>query len=259
MPKTPTKHFKEDIARALAVIAHARSLPDGAISEKHLRDDLLRSAWMFAVGAMDAYFCDAYSDLIARTLRAKSLQRDIQLSESVARIKLPIGSVLSPYKSNENWRWRMAARQMMERDNVLSLKAVRDLLNPFFRKNYKFFDANIIDSWISAPNAPHRLFGVTRTLYKQLGKRDKDTARKNATKQMQERFHKIVQRRHDCIHNCDRPKVKLQTIGSPDAVLKVVKDVQFLVEQCNKYIDTEFRQYLSDLGCSPTTLNKLGC
>jgi hypothetical protein len=30
---------------------------------------------------------------------------------------------LEPYAINENWRWRMAARKMMEQENVLSLAA----------------------------------------------------------------------------------------------------------------------------------------
>ena len=43
-------------------------------AEKLLRSDLLRSAWMFAVGALDAYFCDAYTDIIAATASSKSRQ-----------------------------------------------------------------------------------------------------------------------------------------------------------------------------------------
>jgi hypothetical protein len=60
MPRTALAHFSEDLARARAIVAHADPLPQTTESEGLLRSDLLRGAWMFAVGALDAYFCDAY-------------------------------------------------------------------------------------------------------------------------------------------------------------------------------------------------------
>ena len=68
MPRTALGHFREDIARARAIVTHARPLPTGTQAEQMLRGDLLRSARMFAVGALDAYFCDAYTDLVAATI-----------------------------------------------------------------------------------------------------------------------------------------------------------------------------------------------
>jgi hypothetical protein len=59
---TALQHFQEDIARAKAIVMHANPLPPTNAVEQLLRSDLLRSAWMFAVGALDAYFCDAYTD-----------------------------------------------------------------------------------------------------------------------------------------------------------------------------------------------------
>ena len=64
MPGTALAHFAEDIARARAIVAHAQTLPISTAAEQMLCGDLLRSAWMFAVGALDAYFCDAYTDLV---------------------------------------------------------------------------------------------------------------------------------------------------------------------------------------------------
>ena len=52
MPRTALGHFREDVARAYAIVAHAHPLPAGAATEQMLRSDLLRSAWMFAVGAL---------------------------------------------------------------------------------------------------------------------------------------------------------------------------------------------------------------
>ncbi len=115
MPATALAHFQEDISRARAILGHASALPNESEPEKLLRSDLLRSAWMFAVGALDAYFCDAYTDMVAANLASKSRQPAILLPEFFYDIKLPIRAILAEY-TNENWRWRMAARMMMERE-----------------------------------------------------------------------------------------------------------------------------------------------
>ncbi len=127
-------------------------------AEQLLRSDLLRSSWMFAVGAMDAYFCDAYTDLIAATASSKTRQPAVTLPKWVYEIKIPIRAVLEEY-DNENWRWRMAARKMMERENVISLTAIQNLFNKFLPKGRKFFRDNL-DPWMSRPDAKIRLFGV---------------------------------------------------------------------------------------------------
>ena len=75
MPTTALNHFNQDVARTRAIVAHADPLPRTNPTEQMVRSDLLRSAWMFAVGAFDAYFCDAYTDAVAATLAA-GLNRD---------------------------------------------------------------------------------------------------------------------------------------------------------------------------------------
>ena len=126
MPATALQHFTEDIAGQghrdrCCTASHATP------SEKLLRSDLLRIAWMFAVGSLDAYFCDAYTDIIAVTASSKSPQAAIILPEWVYEVKFPLRAILEEY-DNENWRWRMAARKMMERENVINLAAVRRCL-----------------------------------------------------------------------------------------------------------------------------------
>ena len=116
MPSTALNHFNQDVARARAIVAHADPLPRTNLTEQMFRSDLLRSAWMFAVGAMDAYFCDAYTDIVAATIIAKSRHPAVNLPDFFYDIRLPVRAILEPYPSNENWRWRMAARKMMERD-----------------------------------------------------------------------------------------------------------------------------------------------
>ena len=71
MPTTALAHFGEDVARARAIVAHADPLPAATPAEQMLRSDLLRNAWMFSVGAIDAYFCDAFTDIVAATIISK--------------------------------------------------------------------------------------------------------------------------------------------------------------------------------------------
>ncbi len=169
MPATALQHFQEDIARARAIVAHADPLSRTNDAARLLRSDLLRSAWMLAVGALDAYDCDAYTDMVAATANSKSRQPGITLPEWVYDIKLPLRAILEEY-DNPNWRWRMAARKMMERENVIKFPAIQSLFNKFFRRGYKFF-RDLLDAWISRPDARIRLFGVWCPLTPSSGRR----------------------------------------------------------------------------------------
>ena len=97
MPGTASQHFDEDIGRAEAILTQAKKRGESTPARRLLRDDLLRSAWMFAVAAMDAYFCDAYVSVLTQTLRAKSKQPEVKLPDTIAKIELPVGAVLSYY------------------------------------------------------------------------------------------------------------------------------------------------------------------
>lgn len=107
MPTTALQHFLQDIARAGAIVAHADRLPIATPTQQLLRSDLLRSGWMFAVGALDAYFCDAYTDVVAATITSKSRQNSITLPAWLYEIKFPIAAIVEEY-TYSNWRWRMA-------------------------------------------------------------------------------------------------------------------------------------------------------
>ncbi len=74
MLDTAANHFSEDIERAKQILYHV----DGQAACT-LRDDLIRAGWMMAVGACDAYFSDAYADLVSRTLRAKEIEPLIEI------------------------------------------------------------------------------------------------------------------------------------------------------------------------------------
>lgn len=252
MPVTALQHFREDIDRARAIVAHAEPLPIGTADQKLLRSDLLRSAWMYAVGALDAYFCDAYTDIITAMASSKSRQPAIVLPEWAYDIKFPLRAVLEDYDYT-NWRWRMAARKMMERETVISLKAVQNLFNKFFRNGHTLY-SDLLDTWMSRPDAKIRLFGVSPADYVGMTLPDKRIARGDAIDQFKGRFGTIFQRRHDCIHNCDRPKMSPQPLNKGGTVLKIIQDVEFLVSRCDEHIASEFREFLVTVGCSPATI-----
>ena len=257
MPGTPRTHFDQDIARASALVAHADGMHLANPADVMLRDDLLRSGWMFTVGAMDAYFCDAYVSLLVKSLRAKSLQPNVSLPQFVTKIEVPIGSILAAYANRPNWRWRMAAREMMEKGNVLALDTIKNLFNPFFPAGQKLF-TELIDVWITRPGATAHIFGMARSAYLATQNKDREDARTSASKHFFARFKAIIQRRHDCIHNCDRPKNIPQPIGNPGSVRNVIRDVRFLVENSDAHIDHEFGDFLNRINCTAVTRNALG-
>jgi len=256
VPATALQHFREDIARARAIIAHAVPLPKISDEQRRLRSDLFRSAWMFAVGALDAYYCDAYTDIVAATASSKSRQPGITLLPWVYEIRFPLRAILEEY-DNPNWRWRMAARKMMERENVIKFSTIQTLFNKFFRKGHRFF-GDLLDVWISRPDAKIRLFGVSPVKYLAMSDAEKHKAREEADDQLEDRFRAIFQRRHDCIHNCDRPRMSPQPLDRSGTVLKVIEDIEFLVHRSDEHINTEFHQFLVGVGCSATTITQAG-
>jgi hypothetical protein len=151
----------------------------------------------------------------------------------------------------------MAARKMMEREYVLSLEEVKKLFNKFFRERHKFF-GDLLDTWIRHPQSKRSLFGVTTTAYAGLNPTAQDAARKVAKVQLEKRFETIIQRRHDCIHNCDRPKMAPQPLVNIGTVIKVIEDVEFLVNRCDEHINSEFREFLRLSGCSATIIRQAG-
>jgi hypothetical protein len=212
---------------------------------------------MFAVGAMDAYFCDAYTDIVAATIISKTRYPAVNLPDFFYDIRFPIRAILEPYAMHENWRWRMAARKMMERENVLSLPAVQTLFNKFFRRGHKFF-RDLLVSWIVHSDAKKRLFGITHTAFNALAADQRRQAIEDAQEQMEERYRDLFQRRHDCIHNCDRPRVTPQALPLGGTVLKVIQDAEFLVHCCDEHINAEFREFLLGVGCPPAIVAQAG-
>jgi len=257
MPKTAKKHFDEDLNRARSIITHASLLPSKRADKKLLRDDLFRAAWMYSVGAVDAYFCDAYADMLARVFRAKNLQPNILLPAAIENISLPVGTVFAEPGKRVNWKWRTAARVLIERDNVLSAEKIQKLFNHFFPQGRKLFEAIVVEEWVINRDAPKRLVDCTKAEYRTTSGPQRDSINKKAKKRIVARYTEIFQRRHDCIHNCDRPKQSTQTI-SETAVSKAVDDLRLLVEFCNEHFEKEFGPYLVRIGANPTTKSNAG-
>lgn len=257
MPKTALKPFRQDVARARAVVAHAAPFPVATPAERLFRDDLLRSGWMFAVGALDAFFCDAYTDVVAATIISKERHPALILPDFFLDIRFPVRALLTPYRTRKNWRWRVAARRMMDRHNVLSLKAVQELFNKFFRKGHKLY-RDVLPGWIAHPDARRGLFGIPGPRFAALPPATRAVALDQAAEVFEGWFRAIFQRRHDCIHNCDRPKVSLQPIQDPAVVSRVIADVEFLVSRCDEHITAEVRQFLLGCGCPPAVATQVG-
>lgn len=256
MPQTAFAHFESDLERTRQILAHGRAMQTTSDAERLLQDDLFRSAWMFGVGAMDAYFCDAYISLLTRTLTAKSLQPTVKLPDFARKIELPVGAILQQYQ-RDNWRWRMAVRGLMEKDNVLQTDKIRKLFNPFVRANAgrKLFN-EITETWAARADATARMFGVTPQLFQAQFLQDAGAARKAAGANLAKRVKSIIQRRHDCIHNCDRPRSAPQTIRAGTSG-NAIRDVEFFVTRCDELFDAEYPLFLTRIGADAITRNKL--
>ena len=254
MPATAFRHFEEDLDRAGKLVDHAAGLPNASNAEKLLRSDILRSGIMFATGALDAYLCDAYSWVVGGTLIAKDIQKAIFLPPNFLEIQLPVTAYLAHYATRDRWRWRMAARRMMEKKNILNLSVVENLFGPFLPAKQKIYQ-NIILDWVEAASNKNRLFGITSKEFAKMTTKQRNGRKRKFVDAMKTRFKdSIFQRRHDCIHNCDRPKVALQALKSPGTVRNIIRDIRFFGTQFNGHLDTQFPLFLSELRFSAATI-----
>lgn len=252
MLDTALLHFNEDIARATALHGQAEPMVAGV-----LRDDILRAGWMMAVGACDAYFSDAYADLVSRTLQAKVAQPAMVIPDRMNNLRIPVVAVLRERGTYGGWRWRMAARELIEDENVLSLKKIKDLFNQFFPEGGKLLTTATIEPWILDGHARVRHFGMTPTAYRALTAGAKASARGRALEKFQAYFVNVFQRRHDCIHNCDRPKMALQSIAAT-TVEKRIDDIRFLVHRSHADLLAAFPLYLRRCGVSGSVRARVG-
>lgn len=254
MPTTAYRHFDEDVNRASDLVDHADTLPNRTDAEKLLRSDVLRSGVMFAAGALDAYLCDAYSWVVGGSLIAKDRQRAVALPKKLLEISLPVTAYLEHYETRDRWRWRMAARRMMDERNMLNLGAVEGAFKPFLPVKKKIYHDVIVD-WLTAANAKDRIFSITTAAFEAMTPQQKNAKRQDFIDAMRNRFDEVIfQRRHDCIHNCDRPKVSPQSLPNAGTVRNIIRDVRFFGEQFDAHLNKHFPIFLSGLGFSAATI-----
>jgi hypothetical protein len=113
---------------------------------------------------------------------------------------------------------------------------------------HRLFRDRLAD-WIVHPDARKRLFGITRVAFNALAADQRAQAIEDSQEQMKERYRDLFQRRHDCIRNCDRPRLSPQALHLGGTVLKVIQGTVFLVHRCDEHITAEFREFLLGRGC----------
>jgi hypothetical protein len=146
---------------------------------------------------------------------------------------------------------------MMERETVLSLATIQTLFNKFFRPGQRFF-RDLLPDRIVHPEAERRVFGISAARFNALAPNLRGQALADAQVQFEHRLCSIFQRRHDCIHNCDRPRVKPRPLDLTRTVVRVIDDVEFLVRRCDEHITREFRQFLLGTGCPAAVVGQVG-
>lgn len=235
MPKTAKRHFDEDISRAKNIFLHAKKLLSLGPSEKALANDLMLSAVALSVGAMDAYLCDAYVDCLSKALRAYYLKSWPGLFPSAYKKQtLPAGEVLkSTRTSRPLWSIRMAARKVMERENILSISKVEDLFNPVLPAGHKIWGDFIA---VIIKHKRKRLTKYTPTTIAGLTGKALDAANKAATATFKRRISSIIQLRHDWIHNCSRPKVAITKITKLQT-FSAIRDIDTFICELDTHIE----------------------
>lgn len=155
------------------------------------------------------------------------------LPTGYAKLAIPAGPLLSSYKSRPNWGLRMSARAMMEKDNLLQLARIKELLNPALPASQKLW-LDLAPTFIALDCK--RLTGVRAATYNALGPHDRAEARKKASAAVLRRLGVIVQRRHDVVHNCDRPKNAPQPM-KPGSAKNVLTDLKSFVDILDAHLD----------------------
>lgn len=232
MPTTARKHFDEDIKRAEDLLAGAKALPAASAA---LAEDQFRGAVVMAVGAMDAYLCDAYVDCLSRALKACKTTPGTKLPSDYAKELLPAGPLMNGvYTKRANWALRVAARRRMDRENMLQVGRVKDMLNPVLPNGQKLW-MDVIDKYIALNRK--RLTGINQAELAAVPANKRTDAQKKAVAALLRRIGSIVQRRHDIAHNCDRPKVALQIIDEP-RTKKMLADIKSFVTILDDHLTT---------------------
>jgi len=230
MPTTAKNHFDDDITRAFALHAKAKAL-QAAGDATQLPEDIRGAAVALAVGAMDAYFCDKYVDCLTTALQSYSECTWIGPFPSAFRQQLlPAGEVLDATRPHRpKWGIRMAAKAVMERDNMYSLARLDDVFNGILPIGHKLWIG--IVPQLAALNRRRFTKHRTADLAALNGKPLQD-AQKVVVGSVKKRIGITVQFRHDWIHNCARPKGAIvnYTDGEAKAAMNEIRSLVDIFE-----------------------------
>jgi hypothetical protein len=235
MPITAKNHFDDDIARAFALHTKARDLQTaGDVTQ--LPEDIRGAAVAMAVGAMDAYFCDAYVDCLTTALQSYSANTWTGPFPATFRQQLlPAGEVLDASRVHRpKWGIRMAAKAVMERDNMYTLARLDGAFNGILPAGQKLWFG--IVPQLTALGRRRFTRNLTTDLAALAGKPLQD-AQRQVIGSVKARIGITVQFRHDWIHNCARPKGTIQnyTDGEAKAAMNEIKS---LVDIFETHIET---------------------
>jgi hypothetical protein len=236
VPTTFRTHFNDDIARAENIFYRSEAML-AAGEPGRLCLDVRLSAVAMAVGALDAYLCDAYVDCLTAVLRAYAANTWVgKLPSDYSRQLLPAGEILKATRLHRPfWRVRMAARKVMEKDNMLALSRIEGCFNGILPSNQKL--------WLTLIPAltAFDLKRLTKFTAAGLGAVAAGTPKEKAEKQIiaavKSRIGKIIQFRHDWIHNCGRPKTAIVDLTSGRANARI-RDVKIFIETFDNHLTT---------------------
>lgn len=235
MPTTFRTHFNDDINRAENILALSRVMENAGEPER-LYKDLRWSSVALAVGALDAYLCDAYVDCLTAVLRAYTQEQWVgALPATYSRQMLPAGEILKSTRQHRPlWRVRMAARKVMEKDNMLSLSRLEDCFNGILPNHKKL--------WLDFVPvlAAHNLARLTKHVESDLAVLAGDAlvqAKKQIAEAVKTRLGTTIQIRHDWIHNCGRPKNAIQDLTHGQAKARI-RDIRLFIEDLDNHLDS---------------------
>lgn len=230
MPTTAKNHFDDDIARAFALHAMAKALQDAG-NTTQLPKDIRGSSVALAVGAMDAYFCDKYVDCLTTALQSYSARTWVgSFPSSFRQQLLPAGEVLDASRAHRpKWGIRMAAKAVMEKDNMYSLSRLDDIFNGILPVGQKLW-LGIVPQLTALGRRRFTKY-LTADLATLAGKPLQD-AQRAVVSSVKKRIGITVQFRHDWIHNCARPKgtVVNYTDGEAKAAMNEIKSLVDIFE-----------------------------
>jgi hypothetical protein len=206
---------------------------------ERLTNDIRLSAVAMAVGAMDAYFCDAYVDCLTSVLRAYANGNwEESWPKRYLKRELPAGKVLDSLREDASrsdrpfWALRMVSREAMERDNMLSISRINSEFNPILPDSQKLWQ-RFVDKLIAYDYK--RFTGIYSNELEELSGPELGKARKDAVQTFKERVGDTVQIRNDWIHNCGRPKVAIKDLTDQQA-LERIREINILVTEFDDHI-----------------------